>query len=87
MGITDKITVNSSCVGCGTCVKICPMNNIELAHGEPNFGKNCISCGGCLQNCPLQVIHHKEEKSEARYRNPHVRVEELFCSVKEDKSR
>ncbi|MCR5342426.1 MAG: 4Fe-4S binding protein [Butyrivibrio sp.] len=45
--------------------------------GSPIFGSNCISCGACLQNCPQNAIHHRKEKSSARYRNPHISLEEL----------
>lgn len=76
-GITEKITVNESCAGCGTCAKLCPMKNISIQNGKPVFGKNCVSCGACIQNCTSNAIHHAEEKSSARYRNPHISVSEL----------
>lgn len=78
VGITEEITIGDACVGCGICEKVCPMNNINIKNGIPSFEKNCISCGGCIQNCPNNAIHHKKEKSVARYRNPHVKVEELM---------
>jgi ferredoxin len=78
IGITEKISVNDSCAGCGICTKICPTANITIKNGKPSFGHNCISCGGCIQNCPNNAIHHKEEKSSARYRNPHIKIGELF---------
>ena len=78
VGITEKITVNNSCRGCGLCEKVCPMNNIKIVDGTPVFGHNCVSCAGCIQNCPNNAMHHSEEKSEARYRNPHVEVRELM---------
>lgn len=77
-GITDKVSINENCAGCGICVRVCPMGNIRLENGRPFYGTDCISCGGCIQNCPKNAIHHEEEKSGARYRNPHVAVEELF---------
>ena len=77
-GITDKITISKSCTSCGTCTKVCPMNNIRINGSVPEFGKNCISCGGCLQNCPSNALHHIQEKSSARYRNPHIQLKELM---------
>ncbi len=77
-GITDKIKISESCTSCGTCTKICPMNNIRINGSIPEFGKNCISCGGCLQNCPSKALHHIQEKSSARYRNPHIQLKELM---------
>lgn len=78
-GITDELTIGGGCVGCGTCEKVCPMKNIRLTDGRPVFGKNCVSCGACLQNCPRAAIHHRREKSAARYRNPHIKLEELMA--------
>ena len=78
IGITDEITVSEACTGCGTCARICPLENISIADGRPHFDTSCMSCGGCLQNCPAGAIHHNREKSAARYRNPHVAVSELF---------
>ena len=78
VGITKELNINNTCVGCGTCVKVCPMNNIRIEGGVPVFEENCISCGACIQNCPKSAIHHDKEKSGARYRNPHVEVSELM---------
>lgn len=36
-----------SCVGCGCCVKVCPMDAIQIFHGtmaRVDMGK-CIGCG------------------------------------------
>ena len=77
-GITGDITVNEKCTGCGICTKVCPMKNINLKDARPAFGKNCVSCGACLQDCPRNAMLHMKEKSPARYRNPHVSLEELM---------
>lgn len=80
VGITDMLIVTDDCRGCGTCVSLCPMKNISISDRSPVFGSSCISCGACLQNCPQNAIHHKKEKSVARYRNPHISLEELKIS-------
>jgi ferredoxin len=80
VGITDMLIVTDDCRGCGTCVSLCPMKNISISDRSPVFGSSCISCGACLQNCPQNAIHHKNEKSIARYRNPHISLEELKIS-------
>lgn len=77
-GITRELTVSDACVACGTCARVCPLGNVTLAGGAPDFGSLCMSCGGCLQNCPVGAIHHAREKSSARYRNPHIELSELF---------
>ncbi|WP_026670505.1 EFR1 family ferrodoxin [Butyrivibrio sp. AE3006] len=80
VGITDMLSVSADCTGCGTCACLCPMQNISIIGGAPIFDSNCISCGACLQNCPRNAIHHQKEKSSARYRNPHIGLEELKMS-------
>ena len=82
VGITDKLTITSKCVGCGTCAALCPMHNISMKDGRPCYGSNCVSCGACLQNCPTGALHHLDEKSFARYRNPHVTLDELISVQK-----
>ena len=80
IGITEEVTVNDACTGCGTCSRLCPMGNIHIENGRPLFSKSCISCGACIQNCPNNAIHHNREKSSARYRNPHIEIGELLIS-------
>jgi ferredoxin/predicted transcriptional regulator len=42
-----------SCLGCGTCVEICPMNAIELIDTKSSLNEDrCIGCGLCAYHCP-----------------------------------
>ena len=86
-GITEEITINETCAGCGLCTRLCPMGNIHIEDGHPKFSQNCISCGACIQNCPMNAIHHCKEKSAVRYRNPHVEVNELIQDIAVRKGR
>ena len=48
-----KNVVNAGkCVGCSTCVVVCPFNCLEYVGGEPNLVKECKICGICAQACP-----------------------------------
>ena len=53
--------VNSyECVGCGTCVEMCPMHTIELIDATANVNENkCIGCGICVHHCPENAIKLK----------------------------
>ncbi|WP_083760919.1 4Fe-4S dicluster domain-containing protein [Alkaliphilus metalliredigens] len=42
-----KYIVNEQCKQCGTCVKVCPTQNIEVAN-KVQFSDHCTSCYGCL---------------------------------------
>ena len=49
---TDK------CVGCGKCVKLCPLNNISLKERKPVWGNQCTHCMACIGNCPTEAIEY-----------------------------
>jgi len=40
------------CVGCGTCVSVCPVDAIAMQDGVPKLVGQCIACGMCYNNCP-----------------------------------
>ena len=56
-----KITVDeNSCVGCGLCVKDCPMKVFELRDGRsvPVRPEDCMGCLSCHEICPAQALEH-----------------------------
>lgn len=78
----EKFSVNDSCIGCGTCARLCPRGNIELVNGKPRFGTNCIGCLSCLQYCPKEAINMgKITVKRERFPNPGVKAAELTQSV------
>jgi len=74
--------VSEKCVGCGTCVKLCPRGNIRLEAGRAVIGTDCAQCLGCLQFCPEEAISigAVTEKRE-HYHNPNITPEDLIQSV------
>ncbi len=46
------------CIGCGTCVSICPVGAISFdKDGKAQIDKTiCIGCGACQANCPVSAI-------------------------------
>ena len=77
-GYSKKFLVEDSCTACGTCVSVCPMNNIELNDNKPIWGMDCELCLSCIQNCPVEAIQWgNKTKKRIRYRNPEITLEEL----------
>lgn len=46
------------CVACGACVKVCPLQIINIEQGifaNIDYEK-CVGCGKCSKICPASVI-------------------------------
>ena len=52
----------SACVACGCCVKVCPMQAIEIVRGmmAQVIQDKCVGCGKCAKECPASVITVQE---------------------------
>lgn len=76
----DKnFNVNDKCINCGMCEKICPVNNITLKNGKPNWNRNCTDCMACINICPKEAINiGKSTIKKNRYRNPYITRNELL---------
>lgn len=54
---TDKVKIDSEkCVGCGKCVKLCPMKNLSLEQDVAKAQDRCTMCYRCINTCPKQAI-------------------------------
>ncbi len=63
-----KFKVESKCISCGKCEKVCPLNNIKIIDGKPVWGKNCTHCMACINLCPTEAIEYgKASKGKRRY--------------------
>jgi coenzyme F420 hydrogenase subunit beta len=47
-----KHVLPSLCIGCATCVAVCPFNCLEYVNEKPFLARECKSCGICAQVCP-----------------------------------
>ena len=50
--LEKNVVSTGKCVGCGTCVVVCPFNCLEYAKEKPSLTKECKVCGICPQVCP-----------------------------------
>lgn len=59
-GLLNKISFyrvhadQHSCVSCGTCREICPMDVDPINHPD---SAECIRCGKCAAACPAKALH------------------------------
>lgn len=44
------------CVGCGACVRLCPMKNIRIENRKALAGERCTLCYRCFCACPRGAI-------------------------------
>ncbi len=47
-----EVISTGQCVGCATCVVVCPFNCLEYNKGKPKLAKKCETCGICPEVCP-----------------------------------
>ncbi len=60
----------SKCIGCGTCIKNCPVKAITkvIVDGKVKSvvdPTKCIGCGTCVKGCPVKAIALKPADAPA----------------------
>ncbi len=66
------------CVGCGTCVRVCPRGNVNRREGKTAWGLDCDFCGACAVWCPQHAIGFSGTVEPARARNPRVGLKDFL---------
>ncbi|MDX1611497.1 MAG: 4Fe-4S binding protein, partial [Candidatus Thermoplasmatota archaeon] len=44
------------CTDCGGCVGVCPVDAVELFHGQVDITQACIECDLCVKACPTGAL-------------------------------
>ena len=71
--ITDRrFHTRNACTGCGTCAGVCPLANIRLVNGKPQWQGNCTQCQACIAVCPMDAIEygHRTQRKRRYYLYP-----------------
>ena len=71
--LTSNLHLENACIGCGLCVKNCPVNAIEMKDGKPVWVKDhCALCFSCLHRCPKFAIYYGNgaTKKHGQYVHP-----------------
>jgi len=50
--LEKNVVATGKCVGCGTCVVVCPFSCLEYVKGKPKLVEECKVCGICARACP-----------------------------------
>lgn len=52
--------INENCIGCGSCISVCPQNCIQLKETTAFIHQNnCLHCGGCMNVCPVNAVERR----------------------------
>jgi len=54
---TEVLQITKSCLKCGLCVQLCPVDAIRVRHRAFQIINDaCIGCLACLEACPADAI-------------------------------
>jgi ferredoxin/flavodoxin len=71
-------TTTDKCISCGICEKVCPVGNIRLVDGRPQWLGRCEQCFACLHFCPVAAIEFRNKtRGKHRYHHPAVSWQEI----------
>ena len=68
--LVAEVIRKNTCVTCGGCEAVCPVNTVKIEDGTPKLVGLCISCQLCYWNCPVVSfdVTEMEEKVFGRTR-------------------
>ena len=58
--------LNDKCTGCRLCLKVCPVNAIEIKDKKAVILSNCTLCGACVDACKFDAIIITKEEKKAK---------------------
>ncbi len=84
--------IADKCNGCGTCVRVCPMENIQLVESiktkvesreaaqVAKMGDRCTVCLACVHACAQQAFrtNGQDVRKERQYRHPQIKLKDLL---------
>lgn len=52
------------CIGCGACVRECPVRNLTMENEKASVKRSCMECGHCFAICPPKAINISDYPSD-----------------------
>jgi ferredoxin len=79
LGEKDKnFIVDEKCNSCGICETVCPVSNIKMVDGKPQWQHKCQQCLACIHFCPTIAIQYgKKTMKRKRYHQPEVTIKDI----------
>jgi ferredoxin len=74
----NSFRTNDKCNGCRTCLRICPVANIEMSNNRPLWKHHCELCLACFHWCPTQAIDSTAFPNIPRYHHPDVFLSDMM---------
>jgi len=76
---SDKsFSVDDNCSSCGICEQVCPVNNIILQDGKPEWQHKCQQCLACINFCPEKSIQiGTQTVKTGRYHHPEITLKQI----------
>ena len=77
--LADKaFCADDSCSGCGICEQVCPVQNIKMIGGRPEWQNRCENCLACYNWCPKQSIMGKIAQQGYFYKHPEIGLKDMI---------
>ena len=74
---------DENCTNCGICGDICPVNNLILIDGKPQWQHRCQQCLACINFCPEKSIQFGSQTLKTqRYHNPGITLQDIKTQKK-----
>ncbi|MHA1143510.1 MAG: FAD-binding protein [Candidatus Helarchaeota archaeon] len=82
------IKVNhEECMGCGSCVEVCPYGGIQIINEKAEISGECNLCGACVDACPVNAITIEREEVDveklnlSQYKGVWIIAEQSDCKI------
>jgi ferredoxin len=78
----ENFIVNDNCNSCEICEKVCPVKNIKIIDGKPQWQHKCQRCLACIHFCPTEAIQYGKKTSKRnRYHHPDIKINEIISQT------